>query len=157
MDDARDLAGLRDFVTMLGDEHLLEGWAALAGQSGSPVLGLVLLTDQRVIFIDVQAGLTAFPVSKISHFEVAGPCAVTFTVWYGTMALTFDSPGIRGAMLNLLRQDPAWTAHEAPPGRSPDRAVAVGFAPVALPHAQDREARRGANPRGAVIAPLEAA
>ena len=113
MDDAGDLAGLRGFVTMLGDEHLLEGWAALAGQSGGPVLGLVLLTDQRVIFIDVQAGLTAFPISKISHVEVIGPCAVTFTVWYGTMALTFDGPGIRGTMLNLLRQDPGWTAREA--------------------------------------------
>lgn len=142
---------------MLGDEHLLEGWAALAGQSGGPVLGLVLLTDQRVIFIDVEAGLTAFPISKISDAEVTGPCAVTFRVWYGTMALTFDSPGILGAMLNLVRQDAAWTEHEALPGRSPDRAVGVGFAPVTLLPAQDREVRRGANPHCAVIAPREAA
>ena len=154
MDDARDLAGLRGFVTMLGDEHLLEGWAALAGQSGGPVL--VLLTDQRVIFIDVQAGLTAFPISKISHVEVIGPCAVTVTVWYGTMALTFDSPGIRGTMLNLLRQDPAWTAREA---TLADHLIAPWalFAPVALPHAQDSEARCGVNSHGAAIAPLEAA
>jgi hypothetical protein len=113
MDNARDLANLRHSVPMLGDEHLLEGWAALAGRPEEPVLGLVLLTDQRLIFIDVDAVVTAFPIFKILTVVMTGARAAIFTVWYGTLALTFDSPQILAAMLNLLRQDPSWVAQEA--------------------------------------------
>lgn len=144
---------------MLGDEHLLEGWAAYAGQSGGSVLGLVLLTDQRVIFVDAGTGMTAFPISKISSAEVTAPCAVTFKAWYGTMALTFDSPGILSAMLNLVRQDPAWTARETLFGQPPHRSVGVGLAQTAGdgPGASGIGVHVGVDRRDTAIAPLEAA
>lgn len=144
---------------MLGGEHLLEGWAAYAGQSGGSVLGLVLLTDQRVIFVDAGAGMTAFPISKISSVEVTAPCAVTFTAWYGTLVLTFDNPGILAAMLNLVRQDPAWTARETLFGQPSHRSVGVSLAQTVGDGAgsPERDARVGADRRDAAIAPLEAA
>jgi hypothetical protein len=112
MEDARALARLRETVSLIGDERLVEGWAAYGAQSGVPVLGLILVTDERLIFIDIAGGMVAFPIRKVSAAEVTAPCKITFTAWFGRMSLSFDTPAALGSMLNLVRQDPAWGAEE---------------------------------------------
>jgi hypothetical protein len=91
---------------------LVEGWAAYGAQSGAPVLGLILVTDERLIFVDTAGGMMAFPILKISAAEVTAPCKITFTAWYGRMSLVFDTPVALSSMLNLVRQDPAWGSVE---------------------------------------------
>jgi hypothetical protein len=112
VEDTRALARLRATVDLIGDERLIEGWAALGAQSGVPVLGLILVTDLRLIFVDTAGGMMAFPIHKISAAEVTAPCKITFTAWYGRMSLDFDTPATLSSMLNLVRQDPAWCAVE---------------------------------------------
>lgn len=159
MEDARDLAGLRGAVSLIGDEHFLEGWAARAAQTGGPVLGLILVTDERLIFVDTGAGMMAFPISKISSTEVISPCEVTFTAWYGRLALTFDNPGILSSMLNLVRQDPAWNAVETGLSRPYHRLVGVSLAQASdvRPLQADTDPLRATDLGYALIEPLEAA
>lgn len=74
MEDARALASLQETVKLIGDERLLEGWAAYGAQSGPSVLGPILVTDGRVVFVDTAGGMMAFPILKISTAEVTAPC-----------------------------------------------------------------------------------
>jgi len=105
-----DLARLKESVGMLGGETLLEGWAADSERSGERVPGLVLVTNYRVIFIDVGGVLSAFPIAKIHSVEVHSPIKISISAWYGRLVLTFDNPGTSSAVLNLLRQDSNWNA-----------------------------------------------
>jgi hypothetical protein len=133
MEDARALARLRETVSLIGEERLIEGWAAYGAQSGPTVLGLILVTDERLIFVDTAGGMMAFPILKISTAEVTAPCKVTFTAWFGRMSLGFDTPAALSSMLNLVRQDPAWGAVEinlveggGPVGSEPSGAIDGG-------------------------------
>lgn len=119
MEDARSLARLRETVELIGDERLLEGWAAFGAQSCPAVLGLTLVTDARLIFVDTGGGMMAFPILKISTAEVTSPCEITFTAWFGQMSLRFDTPAALSSVLNLVRQDPAWGAVEINLARPP--------------------------------------
>ncbi len=113
MEDARALARLRETVKLIGEERLLEGWAAHGAQSGPGVLGLILVTDERLVFIDTGGGMMAFPILKISMASGTSPCKITLMSWFGRMSLTFDTPGALSSMLNLVRQDPAWSPVES--------------------------------------------
>jgi len=112
VEDARALADLRRSLRLIGSEVILEGWAASFGQSLSPIPGLVLVTDWRVVFMDTSGRMMALPISKISITEVAPPCAVTFTVWYGRMALSFDTPSALRSVVGLMRQSSGWSSIE---------------------------------------------
>jgi hypothetical protein len=107
-----DLARLKDTDGLLGDEALLEGWAARDERCGNGCLGLVLVTNYRLIFAEVGGALTAFPISKIHAAEIHSPACVSFSTWYGRLILTFDNPETTSAVLNLLRQDSDWNAVE---------------------------------------------
>ena len=113
MEDARALAQLRETVKLIGNERLLEGWAAYGAQSGPAVLGLILVTDERLVFVDTGGGMMALPILKVSMATVTSPCKIILTAWFGRMSLTFDTPGALSSMLNLVRQDPAWAAVES--------------------------------------------
>lgn len=113
MENARALARLRETVKLIGAERLLEGWAAYGAQSGPAVLGLILVTDERLIFVDTGGGMMAFPILKVSMATVTSPCKIILTAWFGRMSLTFDTPGALSSMLNLVRQHPAWAAVES--------------------------------------------
>jgi hypothetical protein len=155
MEDARALAGLRETVRMIGDERLIEGWAAYGAQSGPAALGLILVTDARLIFVDTAGSMMAFPILKISTAEVTAPCKITFTAWFGRMSLSFDTPAALSSMLNLVRQDPAWGAVESNLAR---RAAGVrlvdGFEVCAAVTAEPLDAFEAA---AMVMEPLEAA
>lgn len=113
MEDARALARLRETAKLIGDERLLEGWAAYGAQSGPGVLGLILVTDARLVFVDIGGGMMAFPILKVLEASMTSPCKIILTAWFGQMSLTFDTPGSLSSMLNLVRQDPAWAAVES--------------------------------------------
>ena len=112
MQGARDLARVKDAVRLVGGEHLLESWVAQGEQAAGSVLGLVLVTDLRLIFVDVEGGLTAFPIPKIDAVEITSPCGLTLIAWYGRLALTFDNADVMASMLNMVRQDGEWNAVE---------------------------------------------
>jgi hypothetical protein len=109
----RALARLRETVKPIGDERLLQDWAVYGAQSCPGVVGLILVTDERLVFVDTGGGMMAFPILKVSTASVTSPCKITLTAWFGRMSLTFDTPGALGAMLNLVRQNPAWAAVES--------------------------------------------
>jgi hypothetical protein len=107
---AYNLAALRHAVVLLEGEVLLEGWAAEQGLAGQQVLGLLMVTNWRVAFADVDGGFTAFPIFKIDDVRCGGSAEVVMSVWYGRMHLTFDNAAIAAEVVRLLRQDPCWAA-----------------------------------------------
>jgi hypothetical protein len=113
VEEARALAWLRETVRLIGDERRLADWGAYGAQSGPGVLGLFLVTDQRLVFVDAGGGLMAFPILKISMASVTSPCQITLTTWFGRMSLTFATPDALNSMLNLVRHDPMWVAVES--------------------------------------------
>lgn len=110
MQAAYDLAALRQAVALLEGEVFLEGWAAEQGPEGRQVLGLLMVTNWRVAFADVDGGFTAFPIFKIDSIRCGGSAEVVISVWYDRMHLTFDNAAIAAELVTLLRQDPCWTA-----------------------------------------------
>jgi hypothetical protein len=118
LETAEALAGLRRDVVLLEGEVLLEGWAAQRRQGGRRVLGLVLVTSWRIVFVDIEGGLSAFPIAKIDYVERAVPGQVLLSAWYDQINLAFDHQGALDAVLNLLRQDPSWNAVEIELGRA---------------------------------------
>jgi len=110
LETAGTLAGLRQAVTLFEGEVLLEGWAAQRQRGSGRVLGLVLVTSCRIVFVDVEGGLSAFPIAKIDYVELGAPGQVLLSAWYDQINLTFDGPAAANGVLNLLRQDRSWNA-----------------------------------------------
>lgn len=143
MQAAPDLAVLRRRVVLLAGEVALDGWAATHGVGGVAVLGLLVVTSWRVIFVDLDGGFSAFPTFKI-HAAECDACQLSLSVWYDRMQVRFDNPAAARAVLNLLRQDRGWNASElraAPGGAtfpSPPGLVSIRrprFAPAGLARA----------------------
>lgn len=107
-----DLAALRQGVRPLAGEVVIEGWAAERGCGEACVCGLVLVTNWRIMFIDPQGRLSAFPILKIDYAEHRSATCIVLSTWYDRMQLSFDSPAALAAVANLLRQDPCWGAAE---------------------------------------------
>lgn len=107
-----NLAALRYAVRPLEGEVMIEGWAAERMRGDERVCGLVLVSNWRFIFVDPKEGLSAFPIFKIDYVERRSLTCVAFSTWYDRMQLVFDNQAALGAALNLLRQDPRWTAAE---------------------------------------------
>jgi hypothetical protein len=122
LETAESLAEIRRHAALLEGEVLLEGWAAQRERGGGRVLGLVLVTSWRIVFVDVEGGLLAFPIAKIDYVERAAPAQVLLSAWYDQINLTFDSEAALNAALNLLRQDPSWNAAEIKLSRTEDDA-----------------------------------
>jgi hypothetical protein len=112
LETADDLAALRDAVTLIDGEVLIDGWAAERDPVGQRDLGLVLVTSWRLIFVDVEGAFSALPIAKIDRVERVSPTQVVMAAWYDRMHLRFDSAAAAGAVLNLLRQDSNWGAME---------------------------------------------
>ena len=126
-----NLATLRQRVLPLGGEVMIEGWAAERICGDERVLGLVLVTSWRIVFVAPQGGLTAFPISKIDYAEHRSPTCVVLSTWYDRMQLSFDSPAALGAVATLLRQDPCWSGAEFGLSRAPaDNAADPSLAPL---------------------------
>lgn len=119
MDVAEDLAALRQAVRPLEGEVVIDGWAAERGWDAKRVSGLVLVTNWRIVFIDPEGELSAFPIFKIDYVEHRSPTCVVLSTWYDRMQLSFDSHATLGAVANLLRQDPTWAAAEFDLTREP--------------------------------------
>lgn len=107
-----DLAALRHAVRPIEGEVMIEGWAAERARGDERVCGLVLVSNWRFIFVDPKEGFSAFPIFKIDYVERCSPTCMAFSTWYDRMQLVFDNQAALGAALNLLRQDPRWTAAE---------------------------------------------
>jgi hypothetical protein len=139
---AYDLAALRQAVVLLEGEVLLEGWAAEQGPAGQQVLGLLIVTNWRVAFVDVDGGFTAFPIFKIDDMRCGGSAEVAMSVWYGRMHLTFDNAAIAAEVVTLLRQDPCWAAADLTQDRRAPKSDMISterheVAPVReVPHAE---------------------
>ncbi|WP_421931768.1 hypothetical protein [Phenylobacterium sp.] len=132
MEAADDLARLRKAVTLLDGEVMLEGWAADRVSVRERRLGLVLLTNWRIMFVDMKGGFSAIPIAKIDYVEIISPTQIMISTWYDRLHLAFDSRGPSSAVLNLLRQDPNWNAVEADLFGKPDvRSLANGNGPAA--------------------------
>lgn len=124
-----DLAALRQAVALLDGEVAIEGWAAERITGDCTELGVLLVTTRRVIFADIEGGLSAFPILKIDPVGVPSSAEVAISAWYGRMDLIFDNQAAANAVANLLRQDPRRRARETAPGTptvqlaesSPDR------------------------------------
>ncbi len=125
-----DLAALRQAVMLLDGEVMLEGWAAERAAGSARGLGLLVVTSWRVLFVDLDRRFTAFPIFKIHAVEGDSLCEVTMSAWYDRMQLRFDSPATARAALNLVRQNPAWTASEAALARHPRHAGETARAPL---------------------------
>jgi hypothetical protein len=125
-----DLAALRQAVILLEGEVILEGWAAERGGGKARGLGLLVVTSWRVLFVDLDRSFTAFPIFKIHAVEGDSLCQVTMSAWYDRLQLKFDNPAAARAVLNLLRQNPSWTASDAIPARQPLSAGENGRAPL---------------------------
>lgn len=141
MQTRSDLAALRQAVMLLDGEVILEGWAAERGAGRARGLGLLVVTSWRVLFVDVDRSFTAFPIFKIHAVEGDALSQVTMSVWYDRMQLQFDNPAAARAVLNLLRQNPLWTASEATLARHPPGARKAGRAPPE-PVAPSNDVRR---------------
>jgi len=107
-----NLAALRQALRPLGGEVVIEGWAAERARGDERICGLVLVTNWRIIFFDSKEGLSAFPIFKIDYVERRSPTCIALSAWYDHMQLVFENQAALGAVLNLLRQDPRWTAVE---------------------------------------------
>jgi hypothetical protein len=114
-----DLAALRQAVRLFDGEVMLEGWAADQGIGKARGLGLLVVTSWRVLFVGLDGRFAAYPILKIDAVEGDSLRQVTMSVWYDRLQLTFDNPAAARAVLNLLRQNPSWTAAEAIPARRP--------------------------------------
>lgn len=112
MSVTENLAALRKAIRPLEGEVMIEGWAAERARGDERVCGLVLVSNWRFIFVDPKERLSAFPIFKIDYVERRSPTCVAFSTWYDRMQLVFDNQAALGAALNLLRQDPRWTAAE---------------------------------------------
>jgi hypothetical protein len=107
-----DLVALRQTVALLHGEAMLEGWAADRVSVGDRLAGLFLLSSWRVMFVDVTGGFSAMPIANIEYVEIVSPTEVMISTWYDRLHLAFDSRGAFAAVLNLLWQDPNWSAME---------------------------------------------
>ncbi|WP_332766884.1 hypothetical protein [Phenylobacterium sp.] len=116
MNCAIDFARLRRSLTLFEGETLLEGWAAERVMSGEGRLGLAIVTNWRLIFIDSEQRLSAIPIAKIDEVAIPSPRRLAIRTWYDRMDLVFDGPAAAVAVLNLLRQDPKYAAREGVPG-----------------------------------------
>lgn len=81
-------------------------------ERGGRLAGLFLLSSWRVMFLDVIGGFSAMPIASIEYLEIVSPTQVMISTWYDRLHLAFDSRGAFTAVLNLLRQDPSWSATE---------------------------------------------
>ena len=112
MSVTENLSGLRAAVCPLEGEVVIEGWAAERGRGDERVCGLALVSNWRFIFIEPERRLSAFPIFKIDYVEHRSPTCVVLATWYDRMQLSFDNQAALGAVVNLLRQNPNWTASE---------------------------------------------
>jgi len=110
---AMDFARLRRSLPLFEGESLLEGWAAERMMSGEGRLGLAIVTNWRLIFIDGGQRLSAIPIAKIDEVAIPSVRRLAIRAWYDWMDLIFDGPAAAGAVLNLLRQDPKYAARES--------------------------------------------
>lgn len=106
------LSALRQGVRLLDGEVVIDGWAAERACGERSDGGLLLVTTWRIMFIDAQGGLNAFPICKIDYAEWHPPGRIVLSTWYDRMELTFDSHAALAAVTNLLRQDSQWAARE---------------------------------------------
>jgi hypothetical protein len=136
-----DLAALRQAIMLLDGEVILEGWAAERRTGRARGLGLLIVTSWRVLFVDMDRSFTAFPIFKIHAVGGDALSQVTMSVWYDRMQLQFDNPAAAHAVLNLLRQNPSWTAVEGALARPPHSAGETGRAPLE-PVAPSNDVRR---------------
>ena len=107
-----NLAALRQTLRPLEGEVVIEGWAAERARGDERVCGLVLVSNWRFIFVDPKEGLSAFPIFKIDNVERRSPTCIALSTWNDRKQLDFDNQAALRAALNLLRQDPRWTAAE---------------------------------------------
>ena len=103
---SHDLLALRGGAPLLEGEVLLEAWAADRSVGLSVYPGLLLLTDWRVIFIETDGRLSAFPILKIDVVRRTGTAELTITAWYGCMQLAFDHQATASSVETCLRHDP---------------------------------------------------
>ncbi|MGC1302749.1 MAG: hypothetical protein WA840_10280 [Caulobacteraceae bacterium] len=99
------MAELRRKVVLLKGETLFDGWAVErhCGDRHSP--GLVLLTNWRLIFIDVDGVFSAAPIAKIDRVEILSSTQLIIVAWYDSLNLDFEAAGSTASVFNLLRQD----------------------------------------------------
>ena len=110
MDIAKRLMELKDDTVLLDGEVHLEGWAAERSCSGRSVRGLAMVTNWRIVFADVERGMSAIPIDAILSLNVLEPAGLLLTAWHDQMRLTFDGRPALRAVVDLLRQAPAWDA-----------------------------------------------
>jgi hypothetical protein len=106
LEDTGCLAVLRDQITMLEGETVLEGWAAGRVGRDNRQPGLALLTNWRLIVADIGGGFSAIPIAKIDRIDLPSPTTVRLAAWYETVSLSFASAAAAATLVNYLRQDP---------------------------------------------------
>lgn len=108
MEITRRLMEMKQAVVLMSDELIFEGWA-VSRQCGSiwqP--GLAMITNWRIIFLDLDRGLSAIPISREVEVERSTPTTLIITAWHDRMTLDFDGPSALVAVKSLLRQAPGW-------------------------------------------------
>lgn len=133
---ASRLVHLKRNLVMLDGEALFEGWAATqtAPEEASP--GLVLVTNWRVVFLDLTGAYAAFPTSGLLDLTICPPATLKLTAWHDRITLRFDSAEVLAAVVGLLRQSPGWDAV----GLHPGRAKRLPLAPAVLRATERRRA-----------------
>lgn len=105
---SRRLFDLRSTITLLNDEIVFEGWAAEREWGSRRLPGLVILTNWRIMALDLEGGMSAIPISRISEIASAAPANLAVHCWYERMVLYFDGPDAKKAVVKMLAQRPGW-------------------------------------------------
>lgn len=103
-----DLAALRGAVVLFEGEVALDGWAVERRTEGRALAGLLLVTSQRAVFIDVAGACASLPMDMITSIEICGTAQVRLSTCRDHMYLDFDNLAAANAAANLLRQGPSW-------------------------------------------------
>lgn len=108
LENAERLMGLRDATVLLDGEVLIEGFAAERSGTGLAVPGLAMVTTWRIIFVDIEATMSAIRIGGILSLDVLPAATLIITAWHDQMRLAFDGRAALMAVVDLLRQEPAW-------------------------------------------------
>jgi len=108
LENAKRLMGLRDATVLLDGEVLIEGFAAERSGTGAALAGLAMVTSWRIIFVDVEAAMSAIPIEGILSLDVLSPATLIISAWHDQMRLAFDGRPALLAVVDLLRREPAW-------------------------------------------------
>ena len=108
MELTRRLIALQSTIALLNKETVFEGWAVEREWGGRRLPGLAVVTNWRILALDLDGGMSAIPTSRIMDVVSEPPAVLIVSGWHDRMVLHFDGPEPRLAVATLLSQPAGW-------------------------------------------------